>query len=75
MNILVTSTDVMMIQFIVPHIINLKKKGYHIDIACSAAAGYQNENYLEKICEQLGTDTMVNFVRTERTPLSLHKKA
>lgn len=72
MNILVTSTDVMMIQFIVPHIINLKKKGYHIDIACSGAAGYQNENYLEKISEQLGTDTKVNFVRTERNPLSLH---
>lgn len=72
MNILVTSTDVMMIQFLVPHIINLKKKGYHIDIACAGAAGYENENYLEKISAQLGSDSQTNFVRTERNPLSLH---
>lgn len=33
--ILVTSTDLMMIQFLVPHIINLSLNGYDVDIACS----------------------------------------
>jgi len=47
--ILITSTDVMMIQFLVPHILHLKQHGFCVDIACSSAAGYQGENYLEKI--------------------------
>lgn len=30
--ILVTSTDLMMIQFLVPHIINLSENGYEVSI-------------------------------------------
>lgn len=37
--ILVTSTDLMMIQFLCPHIINLSKNGYSVDIACSDVGG------------------------------------
>lgn len=69
-HILITSTDVMMIQFLVPHILHLKQHGFCVDIACSSAAGYQGENYLEKIKKILGDDSDVSFVRTERNPLS-----
>ena len=38
--ILVTSTDLMMIQFLVPHIRNLAEHGYEVDVACSDAGDY-----------------------------------
>ncbi len=41
--LLVTSTDLMMIQFLVPHIINLSEHGYEIDLACSDVGGRLNE--------------------------------
>lgn len=41
--ILVTSTDLMMIQFLVPHIVNLSQKGYKIEIACSNVGGRIDE--------------------------------
>lgn len=48
-NILVTSTDVMMIQFLVPHVVHLVELGANVDIACSKAEGYKKEDYENKI--------------------------
>ena len=33
--ILVTSTDLMMVQFLLPHIRNLFENGYVVEVACS----------------------------------------
>lgn len=37
--ILVTSTDLMMLQFLAPHVQNLKEQGYDVEIACSEVGG------------------------------------
>lgn len=41
--ILITSTDLMMIQFLVPHVENFVEHGYEIEIACSDVGGYIEE--------------------------------
>lgn len=41
--ILVTSTDLMMIQFLVPHIKNLSEQGYDVEIVCSNVGGRVDE--------------------------------
>lgn len=69
-NILVTSTDVMMIQFLVPHVLHLIELGANVDIACSKAEGYKNEGYEEKIKEMLPNSVSYYEIRTERNPLS-----
>lgn len=69
--ILITSTDVMMIQFLIPHVRYLTEKGMMVDVACSSAEGYQNEGYKEKIQEMLPENSKYFFVNTERTPYSL----
>ena len=38
--ILITSTDLMMIQFLVPHVLNFAEHGYEVEIACSDVGGY-----------------------------------
>ena len=64
--ILITSTELMMIQFLVPHVIHLSENGYKVDIACSDVGGRMDEirenlkGYAEKIHE----------VRLERSPVS-----
>ena len=60
-NILVTSTDVMMIQFLVPHVVHLVELGANVDIACSKAEGYKKEDYENKIKKLL--PNTVNFLR------------
>ena len=47
--ILVTSTDLMMVQFLLPHIRNLADNGYIMEIACSDVGGRMKE-----ICEKIG---------------------
>ena len=53
--ILVTSTDLMMVQFLIPHIINLAQNGFSVEIACSDVGGRMEEvrqklnGYVEKI--------------------------
>lgn len=42
-SILITSTDLMMVQFLVPHVKYLSKQGYYIDIACSNVGGRLDE--------------------------------
>lgn len=40
---LITSTDLMMIQFLVPHVQNLAEHGYEVEIACSDVGGRMGE--------------------------------
>lgn len=37
--ILVTSTDLMMLQFLVPHVLHLKDVGYDVEVVCSEVGG------------------------------------
>ncbi len=64
--ILITSTDLMMVQFLVPHVINLSENGFYVEIACSNVGGRVDEihnklkNYVKKI----------HIVRLKRSPLA-----
>ena len=64
--ILITSTDLMMIQFLVPHAINLSENGYDVEIACSNVGDRIKEiheklkDYVEKI----------HIVRLKRSPIA-----
>lgn len=65
--ILITSTDLMMVQFLLPHIENLHNNGFIVDIACSDVGGR-----IDEIQER--TNGIVNrfhIVRTVRSPFSL----
>lgn len=65
--ILVTSTDLMMVQFLLPHIKNLHKHGYIVDIACSNVG-----DRVEEIDEKLsGFINKFHIVGTVRNPFSL----
>lgn len=66
--ILITSTDVMMYQFLIPHVWYLHENGYTVDIACSYAKGYQNENYHTYIREHLPKDSTMYSVSLARNP-------
>lgn len=62
--ILVTSTDLMMIQFLVPHIKNLAENGFEVEIACSEVGGRLEEvkNAVEDYAKA------VHQVRLHRSP-------
>ena len=53
--LLITSTDLMMIQFLWPHVITLSQNGFDIDLACSNVGGRIDEvkdklvNYTKEI--------------------------
>ena len=64
--ILVTSTDLMMVQFLLPHVKNLSENGFEIDIACSNVGGRLDE-VREKVA---GCVNNVYEVRLRRNPLS-----
>lgn len=62
--ILVTSTDLMMIQFLVPHIINLSQNDYEVEIACSDVGGR-----IDEIRQELdGYIKAIHVVRLHRSP-------
>lgn len=64
--ILVTSTDLMMVQFLLPHIINLSENGYEVEIACSVVGGR-----IDEIREKLnGYIKKIHTVRLVRSPLN-----
>ena len=65
--ILVTSTDLMMIQFLVPHVIFLSQNGYEVDIACSDVGGRMRE--VQEALEK--TVKGIFVVRLERSPVSV----
>lgn len=64
--LLITSTELMMIQFLVPHVKYLSEQGYHVEIACSDVGGRMNDvrNALEGVVKK------IHILRLERSPLS-----
>ena len=66
-HILITSTDLMMVQFLLPHIENLKNNGYIVDIACSNVGGR-----IDEVQERTtGVVNKLYVVGTVRSPFSL----
>ena len=64
--ILITCTELMMIQFLVPHVKNLAEHGFHVEIACSHVGGR-----MEEVREALGSVVQaIHEVRLERSPVS-----
>ena len=64
--ILVSSTDLMMVQFLLPHIRFLAEQGYEVEIACSDVGGR-----MEEIRAQLeGYVKQIHVVRLVRSPVS-----
>ena len=61
--ILVTSTDMMMMQFLIPHVQYLREQGYDVDVACSKVG-----NRFEEVQKVLGEDK-THLVRLQRNPL------
>lgn len=64
--ILVTSTDLMMIQFLVPHVMNLSEHGFDVEIACSDVGGRIPE-IREKLKDYV---KIIHIVRLVRSPAS-----
>ena len=65
--ILITSTDLMMAQFLLPHVKNLSENGYEVELACSDVGGR-----LAEVREMArGCAKEVHQVRLRRNPLSL----
>ena len=65
--ILITSTDLMMIQFLVPHVIHFSENGFEVEIACSDVGG-RMEEIREKLKDYV---KMIHVVRLVRSPVSL----
>ncbi len=63
--ILVTSTDMMMMQFLVPHVQNLREQGYDVEVACSEVG-----NRFTEVQDVLGAEKTYK-VRLKRSPLKL----
>ena len=64
--LLVTSTDLMMVQFLIPHVINLSQNGFDVEIACSEVGGR-----LDEVKKKLdGYVKAVHTVRLVRSPAS-----
>ena len=70
MRILITSTDVMMYQFLIPHALELIKDGFEIDVVCSKTELYKNEGYVDQIKKTFG-DGHVYIIENTRSPFSI----
>lgn len=68
--LLVTSTDLMMVQFLVPHIIHLSENGYDVDIACSNVGG-RIEEIQQKLKGYVQNIHVVRLVRSPINPINL----
>lgn len=64
--ILITSTDMMMIQFLVPHVRNLSEHGFQVEIACSVV-GDRMDDVRGALAD---TVAAIHTVRLERSPAS-----
>ncbi len=64
--LLITSTDMMMIQFLVPHVEYLSCHGFHVEIACSEVGGRMDDvrNALGSVAKA------IHPLRLERSPVS-----
>ena len=62
--LLITSTDMMMIQFLVPHVKYLSENGFHVELACSEVGARMDDvrNALGDVAKAIHT------VRLERSP-------
>lgn len=65
--ILITSTDLMMVQFLIPHVKNLVENGFEVEIACSNVGGRMNE--IKHILT--GYVKHCYYVRLHRSPVSI----
>lgn len=65
--LLITSTDLMMVQFLIPHVKNLAQNGFDVEIACSDVGGRMDE-VREKLKESVKA---IHVVRLVRSPTSL----
>ena len=64
--LLITSTDLMMIQFLVPHVKYLSENGFHVEIACSVVG-----DRIEDVRSALGgVAKKIHTVRLERSPVA-----
>ena len=64
--LLITSTDLMMVQFLVPHVIHLSQNGFEVEVACSDVGGRMDE-----VCEKLKASVKaIHVVRLVRSPVS-----
>ena len=61
--ILVTSTDVMMLQFLVPHIFNFVEQGYYVEVVCSDVEGH-----IEELTEIFQGKIKMSIVSLKRSP-------
>ena len=68
--LLVTSTDLMMVQFLVPHVINLAENGFEVEIACSDVGG-RMEEIREKLKNHVKAIHVVRLVRSPASPVNL----
>lgn len=68
--VLVTSTDLMMVQFLVPHVINLAENGFEVEIACSDVGGRMDE-VREKLNAYVQAIHVVRLVRSPASPTNL----
>ena len=68
--ILISSTDVMMYLFLLPHLKYLANNNYHIDVACSSAGEYKSEGYEKIISDQLPKNSRYFHISSERSPYS-----
>lgn len=64
--ILITSTDLMMIQFLAPHVRYLAQQGYAVDIACSVV-GDRISDVRRELEDTVG---QIHILRLERSPVS-----
>ncbi len=69
--ILITCTDVMMYQFILPHVEYLGNHGFLVDVVCSHAEGYKNEGYHDYIKEHIPENSHFFSVDLERNPFNI----
>ncbi len=65
--ILITSTDVMMLQFLIPHAFYLKECGYEVEIACSDVEGH-----IEELKEIVKNEIPFNIVKLSRNPADIN---
>jgi glycosyltransferase EpsD len=69
--ILITSTDVMMYLFLLPHVKYLVDNNYHVDIACSSAEGFKKEGYEGYLRNNIPLSSKYFHLSAERSPFAL----
>ena len=69
--ILITSTDVMMYLFLIPHI-KVLANTYNIDVACSGAKEFDSEDYEKKIRQKLPKNVNYFHISSDREPFSFN---